>query len=74
LVAVFLGELVAPGQRQGRISVDAGDVVVRPISPKDIMATTLHLLSIDPQTTIEDRLGPPVLLLPGGSVIAEALA
>ena len=52
----------------------AGDVVERPISPKDILATTLHLLGIDPQQTMENRLGQPVHLVPGGAVIAEALA
>ena len=31
-----------------------------PVSPKDILATILHLMGIDAHTTIPDRLDRPV--------------
>lgn len=44
------------------------------MSPKDILATTYHLLGIDAETTLTDRLGRPLPLVPGGSVVPELLA
>ena len=71
--AVLAGGGVARGRVIGKTDRIAGDVVDRPLSPKDMLATTYHLLGIDPATTIEDRLGRPSELVPGGAVIREAL-
>ena len=71
--AILAGAGIARGKVIGKTDRIAGDVVERPISPKDILATTYHLLGIDPATTIEDRLGRPGELTPGGAVIREAL-
>jgi hypothetical protein len=49
-------------------------VAERPVSPKDVLATAYHLLGIDPQTTLTDRIGRPVPLLAEGSVLTDALA
>ena len=38
-----------------------------------VLATTYYLLGIDPETTIEDRIGRPMALVPGGSVLTDAL-
>ena len=38
----------------------AGDVKSHPVSPKDILATILHLMGIDAHTTIPDRQDRPV--------------
>ena len=46
----------------------------RPVSPKDILATVYHLLGIDPETTLTDRIGRPLPLVPNASVVREALA
>jgi uncharacterized protein (DUF1501 family) len=72
--AVLAGGGVARGKIVGRTDRIAGDVADRPISPKDVLATTYHLLGIDPEATVEDRIGRPLSLAPGGAVIAEALA
>jgi uncharacterized protein (DUF1501 family) len=72
--AVLAGGGIARGKVVGKTDKIASDVVERPISPKDVLATTYHLLGIDPETTIEDRLGRPMHLVPGGAVVAEALA
>jgi arylsulfatase A-like enzyme len=72
--AVLAGGGVARGKVVGRTDRIAGDVAERPISPKDVLATTYHLLGIDPETTVEDRIGRPLSLAPGGEVIKEALA
>ena len=58
----------------GRTDRNAGTVTERPVSPKDILATTYHLLGIDPETTLTDRTGRPLPLVPDGSVVSEVLA
>jgi hypothetical protein len=72
--ALLAGGGIARGKVVGKTDKIAGDVVERPVSPKDLLATTYHLLGIDPETTLEDRIGRPLSLVPGGSVLAEALA
>ncbi len=49
------------------------EVLERPVSPKDLLATMYHLLGIDHQTLIRDHLGRPLPLVEG-EVIDEALA
>ncbi len=72
--ALMAGGGIARGRVVGKTDKIAGDVVERPISPKDVLATTYHLLGIDPETTIEDRINRPMALVPGGTVITDALA
>ncbi len=45
----------------------------RPVSPKDVLATVYHLLGIDPETTLTDRIGRPLPLVPGASVVQAML-
>jgi hypothetical protein len=71
---LLAGGGTARGKVIGKTDKIAGDVVERPISPKDILATVYHLLGIDPETTLRDRTGRPVSLVPGGAVIPEVLA
>jgi hypothetical protein len=72
--AVMAGGGIARGRVLGRTDSIAGDVTDRPVSPKDLLATTYHLLGIDPQAELTDRLGRPSPLVPGGKVMADALA
>jgi hypothetical protein len=72
--AVLAGGGIARGKVVGKTDKVAGDVVERPISPKDVLATTYHLLGIDPETMLTDRAGRPLPLVANASVIAEALA
>jgi hypothetical protein len=72
--ALLAGGGVARGRVVGRSDRIAGDPVEHRVSPKDILATIYHLLGIDPGTTIVDRQGRPMPLVPEGQVIAEALA
>ena len=65
---------VARGRVVGRSDKIASDPVERPVSPKDILATIYHLLGIDPATTLTDRQGRPMALIPEGEVITEMLA
>ena len=37
-----------------------GDVKDTPVSPKDVLATTFHLLGIDPHTMVTDPQGRPL--------------
>jgi hypothetical protein len=65
---------VARGKVVGRTDRIAGAVQDTPVSPKDILATMYHLLGIDPQSFIKDRLGRPIAIAGEGKVRHELLA
>lgn len=71
---VLVGGGVARGKVVGRTDRIAGTVQETPISPKDILATMYHLLGIDPETLIRDRLGRPLAVAGEGRVRHELLA
>lgn len=70
----FAGGGVARGRVVGKTDRIAARVVERPLTAKDVLATAYHLAGIDPHTTLTDRLGRPVPLVPYGDVIPEMLA
>jgi hypothetical protein len=72
--AVFAGGGVARGRVIGRSDPHGGDVADCPISPKDILATTFHLLGIDPDTHVNDLVGRPVRIAGDGRVRSELFA
>ena len=59
------GNVVGESDRVG------GDVLSNPVSPKDILATILHLLGIDAHTTIPDHLGRPLPIAGTGKLRPE---
>ncbi|QDU21329.1 DUF1501 domain-containing protein [Urbifossiella limnaea] len=63
----------ARGRVIGRTDRIASTPVDRPVRAKDVLATAYHLLGIDHEATVADRLGRPVPLLPYGDVIREAV-
>jgi hypothetical protein len=71
---LFAGGGVARGRVVGRTDRIGGTVTERPVSPKDILATVYHLLGIDPETTLTDRTGRPLPLVPDASVVTDLLA
>jgi hypothetical protein len=71
---LFAGGGTARGKVIGRTDRDAADVVERPVSPKDILATIYHQLGVDPEQMIKDRLGRPLPLVPDGHVVREMLS
>jgi hypothetical protein len=72
--AVLAGGGIARGRVVGKTDKVAGSVTERPVSPKDVLATAYHLLGIDPETTLTDRTGRPLPLVPDGAVLPEVLA
>ena len=56
---VMAGGGTPSGKVVGSTDKQAGEVKETPISPKDILATTFHLLGIDPHTTVPDPQGKP---------------
>ena len=72
--AIFAGGGFAAGRVVGKTDRSAGDVVQTPVSPKDVLATTYHLLGIDPATILHDRLGRPLPVAGEGKVRDELLA
>ena len=57
--AVYAGGGFARGRVVGRTDAIGGDVASTPISPKDVLATTYHLLGIDPEMMILDESDRP---------------
>jgi uncharacterized protein (DUF1501 family) len=74
---VYTSLLAGGGTKRGCIvgasDKHGGDVLERPISPKDLLATMYHLLGIDHHMLIHDRFNRPYPLV-DGEVIHEALA
>ena len=60
------------GRVVGRSDDSGGDVASCPVSPKDVLATSFHLMGIDPHTTIPDRLNRP-LPIAGDGIIRHEL-
>ncbi len=50
-----------------------GEVSDTPVSPKDVLATTLHLLGVDPGTTVPDAQGRPMPVAGAGRVRPELI-
>lgn len=71
---VFAGAGFAKGRVVGRTDRIGGDVAEVPVSPKDVVATLFHVLGIDPQAEIHDRLGRPYPVGGPGRVRSELLA
>src|SRR5262249_34541509 len=65
---------VARGKVVGSTDKLGGDVRDTPVSPKDILATSLYLLGIDPHTTLTDPLGRPFPVAGDGRLRSEVLA
>jgi uncharacterized protein DUF1501 len=72
--ALFAGGGIKRGTVVGSSDKIGGFVKDRPVSPKDILCTIYHLLGVDPHLEIPDRLGRPLPLVYGGSVVPEMLA
>lgn len=72
--AALAGGGVCRGKVVGASDAHGGDVKDTPVSPKDLLATTLFLLGIDPNTMVNDLLGRPVRVAGDGEVRSELLA
>ncbi|MEZ5941486.1 MAG: DUF1501 domain-containing protein [Planctomycetaceae bacterium] len=66
---LFAGGGVAKGRIVGSTDAIAGEVVSRPVSPKALLATMYHLLGINPHTTLPDRAGRQIPLVPDGTEV-----
>jgi hypothetical protein len=72
---VFAGGGVPRGKVIGASDKTASTPTDRPVSPKDLLATMYHLLGIDPHTTLRDRAGQLIPLVPeGNDIVPELLA
>ena len=71
--AVYAGGGFARGRVVGQTDALAGEVQNLPVSPKDILATTFHLLGIDPHTTLLDLENRPQPIAGDGRVRVELL-
>jgi len=71
--ATLAGGGTARGKVVGRSDSHGGDVADTPVSPKDLLATTLHLLGIDGEATVPDKLGRKLPIAGDGRVRHELL-
>jgi hypothetical protein len=74
---VYASLMAGGGTKRGFVlgasDKQGGDVLDRPISPKDLLATMYHLLGIDHRMLVHDTLGRPLPLV-DAEVIPEVLA
>ena len=68
---LLVGAGVKRGTVVGRTDRIGAEVVDRPVTAKDILATIYHLLGVNSETTMKDRLDRQVNLLPYGEMIRE---
>jgi hypothetical protein len=71
--AALAGGGFARGRVVGKSDAIGSDVADTPLSPKDLLATALHLLGVDPHTTLPDRLNRPVPVVGEGLLRKELL-
>lgn len=75
---VYSVALAGGGAARGRVVGASdnlgGEVKNTPVSPKDLLATMVHLLGHDPETTMLDRVGRPVPVVGEGRTRRELLA
>ena len=71
--AIFAGGGMGRGKVVGSSDRLGGDVLSTPVSPKDILATSFHLLGIDAHTMVPDALGRPLPIAGDGEVRPELL-
>ena len=69
--AVLAGGGLRMGQVIGSTTADGGAPSDRPLTPGDLLASIYRVLDIDPQTTLHDRLGRPIPVLPPAEPIRE---
>lgn len=72
--AALAGGGIARGRVVGKSDAQGGYVASNPVSPKDILATSLHLLGIPPHVTVPDQLNRPVVAVGDGQVRREFLS
>ena len=63
--ALFAGAGVLPGQVIGRSDAQGAFPATRAYSPNDLAATLYHVLRVDPEALVRDRIGRPVRLNSG---------
>ncbi len=70
----FAGAGIKRGHVIGKTDAIGGTVIDSPLTAKDILATIYHLIGIDPEIALIDRLNRPVPLVHDGKVVADMLA
>src|SRR4029077_18575952 len=68
---MFAGAGIRGGTVCGASDSHAAFVKDRPVRPADICATIYHCLGIDPEMTVNDRVGRPYPVAHGGEPIRE---
>jgi hypothetical protein len=70
---LFAGGGIARGAVVGQSDAEAAWVKDRPVSPKDILRMIYHLMGVDADRLLRDRLNRPLPIVAGGEVVREML-
>jgi hypothetical protein len=72
--SLLTGGGIRQGFTHGATDKTAAFPTIDPVHPSDLVATIYHLLGIDPNMIIHDRLGRPLTISSGGSVVHQILS
>ena len=72
--SVMAGAGIKRGYIHGKSDKTGSSPAEDPVHPTELLATLYHAFGIDPETMVSDRTGRPLPLVPGASVVGEALA
>ena len=71
---MFAGAGICEGSVIGKTDSEAAYVVDSPASPNDVLHTIYHLLGVNSNRTIPDRLGRPLPVVADGEIVSDLLA
>lgn len=71
---MLAGGGIAGGRVRGKTDEQGAEVVDEPCTPKDVAATALHTLGIDPRTEYHTSTGRPVMAVGEGRVLRDLFA
>jgi len=72
--ALLSGGGIQGGRIIGATTADGGEPRDRPLGPADLLATIYQSVGIDPEASVNDRLGRPIRIAPEGRAIGELFA
>ncbi len=72
--SLLTGGGIKPGTVYGTTDNQAAYPASHPVSPGDVVATIYHLLGIDAEMTVPDRMGRPIAIAHGGAPIFDIIA
>lgn len=73
MAALLSGGGLRSGQLVGSTTADGGEPHTRLLTPGDLLATIYHVVGLDSRSTLPDRQGRPIPLVPEGEPLRELI-